>query len=101
MIINGSRPDLNEAIKRAEIIAQKHHEGGHGYPCCGHDFWDQVKRMEFGDVVMCNRCHVYYAKIKHLPWLVKGKDYGTFKTGPHTAHCEDVWMAPLMARVTS
>lgn len=100
MIINGTNPNLSEAIARAEIIAQKHREGGSGYPCCGHDFWDQVKRMEFGDVVMCNTCHVYYAKIKHLPWLIKEKEYATFKTLPRTYHQEDVWMAPIPCRVS-
>ncbi len=100
MIVNGSAPDLNEAIARGEIVIQKHREGGHGYPHCGHDFWEQVKKLDFGDVIMCNRCHVYYAKIRHLPWLVKGKNYGTFQTEPRTSHCGGVWMAPLMARVT-
>jgi hypothetical protein len=100
MIINGPRPDLNEAIARNEIIAQKRRDGGHGYPFCGHDFWEQVKKLDFGDVIMCNRCHVYYAKIRHLPWLVKGKDNGIFKTEPKTCHCDGVWMAPIPARVT-
>jgi hypothetical protein len=99
MILNGKNPDLQEAIKNAERINEHHCTSG-PYPCCGHDFWEQVKNMEFGDVIMCNRCHTYYAKIKHLPWLIKEKKYPTFTVPPKTYHQTDVWMAPIPARVS-
>ena len=36
---------------------------------CGHDFWD--KEIELGEVVFCHRCHLFFTKIKILPWLTK------------------------------
>jgi hypothetical protein len=70
MIFDGSNPNWAEVADRNEAI--NHHNATNSkVPCCGHDFWAQTKIMDFGDVVLCNRCQVYYAKIKHLPWIVK------------------------------
>lgn len=101
MISNGKSPNFDEAIKNNTRIAEHHAKSG-PYPCCGHDFWDEVKKLEFGDVIMCNRCHTYYAKIKHLPWLIdhKGKYKGWTHQPAVTHHLSGVWMAPIGARVT-
>ena len=96
MIINSSNPDdLKDAIERAEWINARTN-----LTACGHDFWGQLKTMDWGDVIMCNVCHHFFAKIKHLPWLIKGKDYGTFKTEPKTYHQDDVWLVRVPVRIT-
>ncbi len=44
------------------------------YEChCGHDeeFWKTVTKAEFGDLVLCNKCNRYFAKIRNLAWVTK------------------------------
>ena len=100
MILNGKNPNMAEAVKNNRRIGESMATRG-PFPCCGHDFWEQAKTMEFGDVIMCNRCHTYYAKIKHLPWLVEKKEWlGPKVVGYHTNHLDGAWFAPVSARVT-
>jgi phage terminase large subunit GpA-like protein len=100
MILNGKNPNMAAAVDRNRQINASHHTRG-PFPCCGHDFWEQAKTMEFGDIIMCNRCHCYYAKIKHLPWLVENKVWMTNEIrGYSTNHLSGCWFAPVSARVT-
>ena len=103
MIINGKNPNMAKAVERNKKI--NHLANTNSFvPCCGHDFWETAKTLDYGDVIMCNRCHVYYAKIKHLPWLVEEKGYGTYRSreakGYHTNHLGGAWFVPVPARVT-
>lgn len=63
MIYDGKNPNYAEVVKY-----QKYKDKG-GSISCGHDFWEQARKMEFGDVVLCNQCHQYFAKIRHMPWI--------------------------------
>lgn len=94
---------MAKAAERAHDMNERH-KGNSPIPCCGHDWWEQMKTAEFGDVIMCNMCHVYYAKIKHLPWIVEEKGYGESwnpkPKGYHTHHLNGAWFVPIPARVT-
>lgn len=102
MIFLCEQSELKAVAERNKLI--KSH-----VPCCGHDFWQQVKKMEYGDLVLCTRCKVFYAKIKHLPWICepgkmfrweKGK-LKQFNVGDyHTNHLSGSWLVPVPARVT-
>ena len=99
MIINRTG-DLKEAAERNKLIGE-HQRTNSRIPFCGHDFWKQAKTMEFGDIILCNRCKVYYAKIKHLPWIVEEKQIVSGKiVGHHTNHLDGSWFVPVTARVT-
>lgn len=65
MIFDGKNPDYANVVK-----CQEYKDSG-GKIHCGHDFWKQARKMDFGDVILCPRCNVYFAKIKHAPWVVK------------------------------
>ena len=117
MIFDGKNPNYKEVAERNEGINRYRHTNSK-IPICGHDFWDTARTMDYGDVVLCQRCQVYYAKIKNMPWVVKpSKDFhwrgsrlvslvfGTF----HTNHLGDAanlnrkgdyFMTPVQARVT-
>jgi hypothetical protein len=100
MINNGKNPDWAEVIRNNKRLSE-HHQTRGPYSCCGHDFWEEAKKLTFGDVVLCNRCHTYYAIIKHLPWVVEGHNVSeTYSLPPHTNHLSDRFLMPLTARVT-
>ena len=63
MISDGKNPDFQAIIERDKFISAG------GTVCCGHDFWDEAKKLDYGDVILCGQCNTYYAKIKHMPWL--------------------------------
>lgn len=84
--------------------------------CCGHDFWDKVKIMQYGDTVLCTRCYQYFAKIKDLVWLIEDVPYAWDSKkmkhmgimAAHTAHLppkyfktEEVWLVRVPIRVTN
>ena len=100
MILNGKNPNMAAAAERNRLINEHAHTNSRS-PCCGHDFWEQAKTMEFGDIIMCNRCHVYYAKIKHLPWITEKKAWMKNEIyGYGTNHLDGAWFTPVSARVT-
>lgn len=66
MIFEGERPDYFEVIENAETKK---------LICCKHDFWDRVETMEFGDIILCQMCSQYFTKVKHMPWLIRSKEY--------------------------
>ncbi len=89
-------PDYKEVVERNKKI--NHHRATDSFvPCCGHDFWDDFKKMDYGDVVLCNRCSCYYAKIKHLPWVVESQRFGP---PYHTNHLTDGWGVFVGVRIT-
>jgi hypothetical protein len=63
---------------------------------CGHDdfFWKSFKKGKFGDVVYCSRCARYFAKIKHLPWVVRT----SFE--PHSNHLSSSFLVTVHPRIT-
>ncbi len=91
MICEGKRPDYNDVINSASLK---------GRLICAHDFWEQAKLLDYGDVVLCQRCGQYFAKIKHMPWIVKGKEIENTSVGirrvitnPKSNHQEiDCWI---------
>jgi hypothetical protein len=90
--------DGAEVIKEA-IERQKYKDKG-GKISCGHDFWD--KDVELGEVVFCNRCKQFFARIACLPWLTRNK-YSFDKNAEYhygTNHLEGKWFTPIEARVT-
>lgn len=81
MIYDGKNPNYAEVAER-----QEYKDKG-GSISCGHDFWEQARKMEFGDVVLCHRCNQYFAKIRHMPWVVKKTEWLSSKvTGYGTNH---------------
>jgi hypothetical protein len=54
-----------------DVVKQQEYKDKGGSISCGHDFWEQAKKADFGDILLCTRCHQYFAKIKNLPWIVK------------------------------
>ena len=101
MIINNSTEEqLKVTAERNKLIGE-HERTNSRVPFCGHDFWEQAKKMDFGDIILCNRCNVYYAKIKHLPWIVEEKlGWDNKVVGHHTNHLDGCWFTPVTARVT-
>jgi hypothetical protein len=65
MIVEGNRPNYGDVIESADLK---------GRLVCGHDFWEQTKLLDYGDVILCQRCGQYFTKIKHLMWIIKGKE---------------------------
>jgi hypothetical protein len=66
MIFDGIKPNYFEVIENAEAKKTL---------VCKHDFWEKAVMMDFGDVILCQRCNQYFAKIKHIPWLIRSKEY--------------------------
>lgn|ERR1035437_2624306 len=66
MIFEGNKPNYFEVIQNAEEKKML---------VCKHDFWDQAVLMDFGDVILCQRCCQYFTKVKHLPWLIRSREY--------------------------
>jgi len=63
MICEGKKPDYNDVIQSATMKGQL---------ICQHDFWDQANLMNYGDIILCQRCGQYFAKVKHMIWVIKG-----------------------------
>src|SRR5271170_6250418 len=63
MIYEGDKVDYEQVIKSAEMSTPL---------ICKHDFWELVKTINFGDIILCHRCSQYFTKIRNMPWLVKG-----------------------------
>ena len=64
MIFDGIKPNYSEAIKSAESsvpIRCRHEES----------FWEQIEKMDYGDVILCHRCNQYFTKIKTMPRIVR------------------------------
>jgi len=38
---------------------------------CGHaqPFWDIARKADYGDLILCQQCNRYYAKIKNMAWV--------------------------------
>ena len=68
------KPDYNAIIARQDYLD----EGGK--VCCGHDFWGDIKKVNYGDVILCGACHRYFTKIKHIVWIKRPKHswYGRY-----------------------
>lgn len=67
---------------------------------CGHDFWD--KKIEPGEVVLCKRCNMFFAKIRILPWVTVHElayEKGKFVYG--TNHLDYECYVPVPVRLTS
>ena len=74
MIFEGTKPNYFEVIENAEskkILV------------CRHDFWNEAEKMEFGDIILCQRCCQYFTKVKHLPWLIRSKEIPAEMLPPH------------------
>jgi hypothetical protein len=71
MIYDGKDPNYEEVIKTSRSKST---------PLCRHDFWDQAPMLEFGDVILCQRCGQYFSKIKNIPCLI---DKGNFIRPAH------------------
>ena len=83
-----------ETIKKAIEVEQKKRKGL--TISCGHDFWE--KDIEFGETVLCTRCHQYFAKIRVMPWMSRNDyDFGTFYD---VNHYDDIWYVPVQPRMT-
>ena len=65
MICEGKNPDYNDVIKTAESKTPL---------VCRHDFWPLAKLLEYGDIILCQRCGQYFTKIKHMPWIIRPKE---------------------------
>ncbi len=64
MIHDGIKPSYAEVIKSAESL----------FPIrCRHEesFWEQANKMDYGDVILCQRCNLYFTKIKTMPRVVR------------------------------
>ncbi len=99
MVVEPKKPNLAEIARVAEYI-----ENG-GKVHCGHDFWD--KKVEVGDIVLCTRCHQYFAKVNGFPWVLKENTYWggpgfkyRFNSPAHTNHLNDICYVPVQPRVT-
>ena len=95
MICEGNKPNYFEVIENAET---KKKIG------CKHDFWDKAVLMEFGDVILCQRCCQYFTKIKHMPWLIRSKELPTETLPPGVKRARSKPIAnhkdwPCMVRV--
>lgn len=67
--------------------------------CCGHDkfFWDEFKKADFGDVILCGRCHQYFGILNALPWVCgPNSEWGIF----HHNHLKDKFCFPVKVRVS-
>lgn len=89
-----SQNDLKDVVER-----QKYKDSG-GIIHCGHDFWDSVKGANYGDVLLCNRCHQYFAKIKHLPWVVNNPSFRYTHHLPQVLGDSEAWFCPVEVRIT-
>jgi hypothetical protein len=107
MIFDGQKTNLAEVARRNQAI-NEHRATDSRVPSCAHDFWDAFRKAEFGDIVLCNRCHCYYAKIKNLPWVTIHKkwmsneimSYGTNHLGDGYVFSDGAWAINVPARVT-
>jgi hypothetical protein len=64
MIYDGIKPDYGEVIKSAEStvpIKCRHEES----------FMEQAAKMDYGDVILCHRCNLYFTKIKTMPRIIR------------------------------
>lgn len=78
-MIYEDKPNLEEIFNR-----QEYKDKG-GSISCAHDFWDNFKKGDYGDLFLCNRCHQYFTKVKHLPWVC-GPVYTNFTPPKRTNH---------------
>lgn len=65
MICEGVKPDYNDVIQAAQMK---------GRLVCQHDFWDHAKLIDYGDIILCQRCGQYFTKVRHMVWVIKGKE---------------------------
>lgn len=67
MIYEGSNPNYREVIESSRKP---------GRVICAHDddFWENAKRMTYGDVILCQRCSQYFTRIKHLMLISDSKE---------------------------
>lgn len=72
MIVEGKKPDYNDIIESTKMQRQL---------VCQHDFWDKTKFLDYGDIILCQRCSQYFAKVKHLICVVRGKE--VLNPSPH------------------
>lgn len=66
MIYDGIKPNYGEVIKSAEStvpIRCRHEES----------FMEQASKMDYGDVILCHRCNLYFTKIKTMPRIVRDR----------------------------
>ena len=68
MICEGPKPNYEEIILTAETPKRV---------ICNHDFWDRVKLIDFGDIILCQRCNQYFTKVKHMVRVVRSKPFET------------------------
>jgi hypothetical protein len=40
-------------------------------PYCGHDFWDDARTKNPGDIVLCNRCKTFFVKSNQIAVIVE------------------------------
>ena len=64
MIHDGIKPNYAEVIKSAESAVPIR---------CRHEdsFMEQAEKMDYGDVILCHRCNLYFTKIKTMPRVVR------------------------------
>jgi hypothetical protein len=65
MIHEGENPNYQDVIDAARTA---------GRVICQHDedFWDNAKKLTYGDIILCQRCGQYFTRIKHMI-IVKDK----------------------------
>lgn len=89
--------NLTDEQKR-EIVKRELYKRKGGTICCGHDFQEQVKEADYGDIILCTRCYQYFIKAKALVWWIDGN-----KTRPpHSNHLhyeKDIWLYPADMRL--
>ena len=98
MIFEGDKPNYFDVIENAETKKTL---------SCKHDFWEQAESMEFGDIVLCQRCAQYFTKVKHMPWLIRSKTIERPVEGirrmilkPQRNHKDRVCMVRVPVRIT-
>ena len=64
MICEGDKPNYFEVIENAEVKKVL---------VCKHDFWEKAGEIDFGDIVLCQRCSQYFTKVRNMPWLIRSK----------------------------
>lgn len=101
-------PQLSSEQKQKIVDAYKYLNKG-GSISCAHDFWDKLKEVEYGDMILCTRCYQYFIKMKDLAWWIDKKEAGQFSYAKdaHSNHLgkkpysskEEVWMHPAKIRL--
>lgn len=75
MICEGEKPNYEDIIISAETPRKF---------SCKHDFWGKANLMDFGDVILCQRCNQYFTKIKHMVRVVRSKAFETLQVNGQT-----------------